>query len=368
MNINYFKFLFKKKYKYLLIVLTLLLIIFPFSLMGRKFEYIFIYPSSYKIFSPDNLMFEMFCFVIFILSIVTPVAIRNHFLNKKECDVIHSLPIKRERLFITTYLFGFICVIDLWTITFLLFLLILAIKGAQINYEFMFLFALIMWAYALIFYSLTSFLTMLGTNKLDSKLILIGFFVALIFLYFLLVQFKPLRVSDNRIFVYTLIPITGMFNLSSFIAKKSVKLSIEAKTIIEEMANEPYGYSYKDYLAEFPSYYLVSLIILLVISIILLYLGYELFKKEKVERIEGITPHQIPLKIIQGIIEVGSIVPIIVFFNVPDMIIGFLFISFIHFVITFAINRKIAFNVYGFASLGGYILLGVILSIILNLS
>ena len=115
-NINYFKYLLKKDYKIILILFLGIFFLFPLQVIIDEpiyNEIWYSYNESEYIVIGEILSFSSLCLtsstiIILILGIFTPLVMRHMYITRKQCDTYYALPIKKETLYQTTYLFGFV--------------------------------------------------------------------------------------------------------------------------------------------------------------------------------------------------------------------------------------------------------------------
>ena len=167
-NINYFKYLLKKDYKIILILFLGIFFVFPLQVIIDEpiyNEIWYSYNESEYIVIGEILSFSSLCLtsstiIILILGIFTPLVMRHMYITRKQCDTYYALPIKKETLYQTTYLFGFVVDISVWTLCFLIALCGYSIKGFSLNYGYLFLYMVCMWGFLFVLYTISSFFSL----------------------------------------------------------------------------------------------------------------------------------------------------------------------------------------------------------------
>ncbi|MGN1295619.1 MAG: hypothetical protein ACI4U5_04355 [Bacilli bacterium] len=375
-NLDYLKYLIKRDYKVIIILLLGIFLLFPLQIIIEDSYYAEVWYSTNEneyqiigsILSYSSLCLTSSTIIIVILGIFTPLIMRHQYITKKQCDTYYALPIKKEKLYTTTYLFGFIVDISTWTLSFMIALLVYCIKGFPLYYGYLFLYMICMWGYLFIIYSLSSFLSLLTTNRSDANIItILGLlcFPMLAFEINCLVDLVfPLSISRYISPYIDCIfnPFNSGFEFTSILSKKAI---IFSEDIIKSLPTTPEINTNFYYLTNSGSISLdtiIGFILYLVLCIGLQYCNMRIFTSIKAERIEYISPHQIGLKVCICILTI-FILSLCDFYYPLSMIFIIANALLIYFIGQFYIKRKIKFDKQMFITLIPIIICGLIISL-----
>ena len=375
-NINYFKYLLKKDYKIILILFLGIFFVFPLQVIIDEPIYNEIwysyneseYISIGKILSSSSLCLTTSTIIILILGIFTPLVMRHMYITRKQCDTYYALPIKKETLYQTTYLFGFVVDISVWTLCFLIALCGYSIKGFSLNYGYLFLYMVCMWGFLFVQYTVSSFFSLLATNRSDASLLTIFGPLCLLMITFeicsvinILFSFKVANII-NSYTEYFINPFASGFKFTSCLAQKAILIPQDIKDFISTIPEADTNFYRITNVDKIPLYVIIGLILHIIICIILQFINRYIFKEIKAERIEYISPRQVGLKVCLSIF-------IIFLFSLCDFTFPFPSIFIIanallfYFIGQFYIKRKIKFDKQMFILLIPLIICGIIISL-----
>lgn len=374
-NINYFKYLIKKDYKIIIILLLGIFFIFPLQVIIDEPMYNEIWygynESEFitigEILSPSSLCLTTSTIIILILGIFTPLIMRQMFITRKQCDTYYALPIKKETLYQTTYLFGFTVDISSWTLCFLIALCGYSIKGFSLNYGYLFLYMVCMWGFLFVLYTISSFFSLLATNKSDASLLTIFGPLCLLMLSFeicsVIKLLFPTSVANqiNPYVNYLINPFANGFKFTSTLAQKAILIPQDIKLFVSTLPETNTNFYYITNVESIPLYAIISFVLHLVICVILQYINIHVFKEIKAERIEYVSPRQVGLKVCLSIFTLFLFSLCDFTFLLPSTFI-FANALLFYFIGQFYIQRKIKFNKQMFILLIPLIICGIIIS------
>jgi ABC-type transport system involved in multi-copper enzyme maturation permease subunit len=180
---NYLLYLIKTKWLQTLIIACIPTLIFIISIMMniRRF-YGISEVSYYNYFRAPSIFITALVFIMIIIPIIV-IFRMGLFRNSKDVDLYYSLPISRKNLLLTQLLFGFIQLVFIWSMIYLLGLLVFTILSNGYFYTGMLLLGyLIVIFYIAVLYGITSFLFLRGNTIVDGIAFIIIFHTACLFI------------------------------------------------------------------------------------------------------------------------------------------------------------------------------------------
>lgn len=187
MTKKYLLYLWNKTHKFVFIALLVFVLLYPVTILVTGTPYMMEYyvptfdvtegyydqiPSGFRHIRPEDTKLFMLTILAMVSAYLIPIIVQGTFQNKKRCDNLFSLPIKREKQIFLTSAYGFVMFLAIWWITALLGLGASFIVNLRYNVGYFFLYLLVMSVLALGVYGMTSLFVSLMRNPLDSILIL----------------------------------------------------------------------------------------------------------------------------------------------------------------------------------------------------
>jgi len=222
MNKTLFKYLFKRTYPIILVVFAILLIVYPLPILFLKLN------QSLITIGGDNTVFynpyattNLYNATIFlmILAYILPVFIRSMILDKPKCDLYLALPIKKEKLFITTSLFTYLAMIASWTLMMFIGMAFTAIIHLPVHYGYYFLYTASMYLVSFGAFATSTLMSSLANNKFDAWLL------AIIGVILPLLLGLGVQVLENRfdeVYYCAFSPIFASNNITIFFEKSAI--------------------------------------------------------------------------------------------------------------------------------------------------
>jgi ABC-2 type transport system permease protein len=129
--------------------------------------------------------------------------------SPKEVDLYYALPISRKKLYLVQSLFGFIQLMIVWTIMFLLGIFtLLLISSVAYRWEFILLLYPIVAFYLTVLYGITSFVFLRANTVFDG--------IAFILLFHILFLFISLFLTNGIIDIFTMFGLNPFYSLSKW--------------------------------------------------------------------------------------------------------------------------------------------------------
>lgn len=282
---TYYKYLFNKYFKLSLVCLISLIIIHSSSIFLNGIQELTfrdINDNLYTLTSYHTAQIGILTAFLFVASTLIPLKIRNSSANKRNCDVLFSLPISRESLFITQSIFGFSMMCGVWSIATILGALRTLMIKAHINYWMYLIYIIVMIFLAFIIFSISSLIISLCNSRRDYFIILIGYNILFILFGIIL----------NSIYSSIFNKLTNIFfNINCYVPCINMAINLEKAfvTIPQDyldIANPKYILA--SYKANFSLELIITIIIYFILSVGVIFLTIKQWKNFKAEDQEGI--------------------------------------------------------------------------------
>lgn len=334
---EYFNYLTKTKWLQTLVMALIPTLIFVLILILNSRTYPLANSSR---FSND---FGMSVIFISIVLIVIVIFRFSSLRNPKEVDLYYALPISRRKLYLVHSLFGFVQLLIVWTIMFILgFITLLILSHGYYREGFFFLLYFIVIFYLIILYGITSFVFLRANTIFDG--------IAFILLFHTLFLFISLFFSNNLIGVFRAFGVNPFYSLERW---TTYLLSMTALT--------PSNFA-TEYLVRTLPAVITNTLVFMGLSIFCYVYNYNMIEQEKTENIGQISDSKfgyrlyIPLSIIFGVSTVSLFGGIIIWL-INGILVSAGFIGF------FIFRRTAKIKLIDV----GYILVSVIIGIILEI-
>ncbi|BCR35213.1 hypothetical protein [Mariniplasma anaerobium] len=333
----YFNYLTKTKWLQTMVMALIPTFIFVLTLILNNRTYP---PTNSSRFSND---FGMSVIYISIVLIIIVIFRFSSLRNPKEVDLYYALPISRKKLYLVHLLFGFVQLLIVWTIMFILgFITILILSNGYYREGFFFLLYFIVIFYLVILYGITSFVFLRANTIFDG--------ITFILLFHILFLFISLFFSNNLIGIFMSFGLNPFYSLGRW---TTYLLSMTAHT--------PSNSATEYFVRALPSVITNTLVFMGLATFCYIY-NYKMIEQEKTENIGQISDSKfgyrlyIPLSIIFGVSTVSLFGGIIIWL-INGILVSAGFIGF------FIFRRTAKIKLIDV----GYILVSVIIGIILGI-
>lgn len=185
---KYFTYLWNKTNKLILVGLIVCVLLFPAALLmsGETWFTYFQYPlfdgngsfvewvdTGYAYYPASQTKLYLYTILTMAGSYLVPIIVQATFQNKKRCDNLFSLPIRKETQILLTSVYGFVALQAVLWASALLGLGASAIVGLRYNIGYYFLYLLVMFALSLGVYGITTLYASLMNGCFDSVLLVL---------------------------------------------------------------------------------------------------------------------------------------------------------------------------------------------------
>jgi len=225
--INLMKYYIKKRLPLFIIVLSITLIVTLIYLSSNDFIRNAIRDGK-EIIEISSVGLSYIAGIAILYSLLIPIYEFSFKMKRKGCDLFYSLPIKRNKLFLSKYLFGLLELNLILIINFLVLFLTIIIKFNGVNFTnivfnpmHLLLYLPFLIIIASLLYSLNTFFYTRGNTIFDGILIMIlgGFILGAIIygLRFYLMDLKVINYKSNLLFLngYHYMPFISIVNITS---------------------------------------------------------------------------------------------------------------------------------------------------------
>lgn len=184
---NYIAYLWKKTYKIVLIAFLVFFLLYPVVMLVQGEPYLLHFSygyetetyewitvdTNYTYIHSQNTLLYMLTILAMASSYLIPLMVQANFQNKKRCDNLLSLPLKKQTQILLTSAYGFVVFLIVWWLTALIGLGTSFIVNLRYNVPYFFLYLLCMSILSLGVFGITTLFASLMNNVLDSVLMVL---------------------------------------------------------------------------------------------------------------------------------------------------------------------------------------------------
>lgn len=331
----YFNYLIKTKWLQTIVMTIIPTLIFVLVIALSRQSYL--HPGGYINHNDFSVSVVFIMIVLHVIVVFRFASLRN----PKEVDLYYALPISRKRLYLTHLLFGFVQLLFVWTIMFLLGLATFVImsKGFY-NEGFLLLLYFVIIFYLAIIYSIISFVFLKANTIFDGITFIILFHILFLFMSLFLE-------SGGYITRFAVNPFYSTQKFTAFF------LSLTTPA--------PSGYIYDQFIKSIPLI-IYNTLFFMGFSIFSFFYDYKNIEKEKTEKIGQISDNKFGYRLYIPTIIVFAIASIFFVGTVVTYLLIAIFMS-AGFIGIFIFRRTAKIKLFDL----GYVLIPTIIGIILGL-
>ncbi len=250
---KYIAYLWKKTYKLVLIAFLVFFLLYPVVMLVQGEPYLVHFSYGYEtethewitvdtnytyIYSQDTLLY-MLTILAMASSYLIPLMVQATFQNKKRCDNLLSLPLKKQTQILLTSAYGFVVFLIVWWLTALIGLGTSFIVNLRYNVPYFFLYLLCMSILSLAVFGITTLFASLMNNVLDS-LLMVLISICLPVAFNLTMSFD---ISQTDTLLYT-VPIYAADRITCFFQQEVAYCSEGLREFCQSLEKYNYYFNY----------------------------------------------------------------------------------------------------------------------------
>ena len=349
---KYFIFRFKDNLK-LIILFSVIALITTYAYTSGKYINEFNYSSiAANVRLPKDNPIEIITTIALVLSIIIPIFEFQYRMRKLTVDHLYSLPIKRERIFLTHYFVGFLEIMIPVTVSFFYSLLSFATKKHIFEVKYFIIYYFTLYLSVFIIYSFITFIFMRANTVRDGIFNIIFGFFFFVCVFWLIEKGAQTDSVIRKIDSTRAMCINPISTLCDYFQTEMEWAAIEIATNLGYYKNNP--------VANFALGDVLWLIFNFVIAIASFILSIILVKKDKSEDSMGISTSWFSYK---------TMIPFYMYFfsciSVYTSVIIYFFIAIGGYILYVIYRRNVKIKLYDLGILFGSIILGVITGLLI---